>query len=188
MANAGSDSAELIGGSEDLAAARQPEDRLDLADPMPGTTMFYTSGTTGRPKGVLRSAASAASMLGANIYGYDEGGGDIHLCTGPLHHAAPLSFSLSAPITYGASVVLMERFDAAETLRLIERHQVTHTHMVPTMFHRLLALPAEIRDELSDHLDAYVAPNLSMCVHSTLGTAAAPFGPVRTPGLPLVPP
>lgn len=53
---------------------------------------------------------------------------------------------------------------------------------------RTVTLPAEIRDELSDHLDAYVAPNLSMCVHSTLGTAAAPFGPVRTPGLPLVPP
>jgi long-chain acyl-CoA synthetase len=178
VANAGSDSAELIGGSEDLAAARQPEDRLDLADPMPGTTMFYTSGTTGRPKGVLRSAASAASMLGANIYGYDEGGGDIHLCTGPLHHAAPLSFSLSAPITYGASVVLMERFDAAETLRLIERHQVTHTHMVPTMFHRLLALPAEIRESSDVSMLRYVLHGAAPCPLTVKQRIIEWFGPI----------
>jgi long-chain acyl-CoA synthetase len=131
---------------EDFAAARDGEDPSDLDDPELGSTMLYTSGTTGRPKGVLRPAAAAASMLSANIYGYREGGGDVHLCTGPLHHAAPLAFSLGAPITHGAAVVLMERFDAATTLALIEEHGVTHTHMVPTMFHRLLSLPSEVRE------------------------------------------
>jgi len=131
---------------EDYAQVRDAEDPSDLDDPSAGTTMFYTAGTTGRPKGVFRSAASAASMLGLNLFGYREGGGDVHLCTGPLHHAAPLSFSLAVPISYGATVVLMERFDAAETLRLIGRHGVTHTHLVPTMFHRLLSLPAPVRE------------------------------------------
>jgi len=131
---------------EDYAGVRDAEDPGDLDDPSPGTTMFYTSGTTGRPKGVFRSAASAASMLAVNLFGYPEGGGDVHLCAGPLHHAAPLSFSLTVPIGYGATVVLMERFDAGETLRLIERHGVTHTHLVPTMFHRLLSLPEQERE------------------------------------------
>jgi long-chain acyl-CoA synthetase len=125
--------------------------------------MLYTSGTTGRPKGVFRSASGAASMLGVNIYGYREGGGDVHLCTGPLHHAAPLSFSLAAPIAYGASVVLMERFDATATLALIEEHGVTHTHVVPTMFHRLLSLPIEVRDRYDLSSLRYVLHGAAPC-------------------------
>jgi long-chain acyl-CoA synthetase len=163
VANAGRDSGELEGGSEDLAIARDAEDAADVLDPELGTTMLYTSGTTGRPKGVQRSAAAAAGMLAANIYGYVEGGGDVHLCTGPLHHAAPLAFSLGAPITYGAGVVLMDRFDATETLRLIERHCVTHTHMVPTMFHRLLSLPAHVREAYDLSSLRYVLHGAAPC-------------------------
>ncbi|MGH9172377.1 MAG: AMP-binding protein [Acidimicrobiales bacterium] len=137
--------AELEVPFEDYEAALGAEAAVDLEDPSLGTPMFYTSGTTGRPKGVWRSPGGSAAMLGANIYGYREGEGDVHLCSGPLHHAAPLAFSLSAPITYGAGVVLMDRFDAAEALRLIAEHKVTHTHMVPTMFHRLLSLPEHVR-------------------------------------------
>jgi long-chain acyl-CoA synthetase len=103
--------------------------------------MLYTSGTTGRPKGVHRDAPATR----VNLVGYDEDGGDVHLCTGPLYHAAPLAFSLAMPLAFGASVVLMEQWDARETLRLIEEHHVTHTHMVPTMFHRLLSLPDDVR-------------------------------------------
>ena len=163
VANAERASGELEGGSEVFATARDAEDPSDLTDPEPGTTMLYTSGTTGRPKGVVRSAAAAASLLGVNIYGYDEGGDDVHLCTGPLHHAAPLAFSLSAPITYGAGVVLMDRFDAAETLQLIERHRVTHTHMVPTMFHRLLSLQPEIRESYDTSTLRYVLHGAAPC-------------------------
>jgi long-chain acyl-CoA synthetase len=69
----------------------------------------------------------------------------MHLCTGPLYHAAPLAFSLSLPLAMGTGVVLMDGWDAEETLRLVERHRISHTHMVPTMFHRMLQLPDDVR-------------------------------------------
>ncbi|HET6835492.1 MAG TPA: AMP-binding protein [Acidimicrobiales bacterium] len=121
------------------------ESNEDIEDPCLGSSMLYTSGTTGRPKGVYRSepAPSAASL---NLFGYRDDGTDRHLCTGPLYHAAPLAFSLTTPLTHGAGVVLMERWDAAEALRLVEAQRITHTHMVPTMFHRLLSLPTDVRE------------------------------------------
>ena len=161
--DAGADPERGVAGFEDYTAVRDAEDAADLADPVAGTTMLYTSGTTGRPKGVYRTPASAASMLGANIYGYRESGGDVHLCTGPLHHAAPLAFSLAAPIGYGACTVLMERFDAARALELIETYGVTHTHMVPTMFHRLLSLPAETRQRHDLSTLRYVLHGAAPC-------------------------
>jgi long-chain acyl-CoA synthetase len=122
----------------------------DLEDPVLGGWMIYTSGTTGRPKGVYRSdrAAAAAGRNRASregIFGSLRPGADVHLCTGPLYHSAINNMSLHVPLTSGVTVVLMERFDAEECLRLIETHRVTHTHMVPTMFHRLLQLPEETR-------------------------------------------
>jgi long-chain acyl-CoA synthetase len=142
-----------VGGSIDGfdayadALAEHPGD--DITDPVLGRTMLYTSGTTGRPKGVDRPAAAAAAVTalatavaGATRY---DATTDVHLCTGPLYHAAPLAFSLLGPLAYGVTVVLMDGWDAEETLRLVERHGVTHTHMVPTMFHRLLALPDDVK-------------------------------------------
>jgi long-chain acyl-CoA synthetase len=117
----------------------------DIDDPVVGTTMLYTSGTTGRPKGVLRPAAPAQLALVVSADSYRAGAGHLHLCTGPLYHAAPLAYSLSVPLMLGAGVVLMDAWDAEEALRLIENHRVSHTHMVPTMFHRLLALPEATR-------------------------------------------
>ncbi len=135
--------------AESYEAAVAAESGDDLEDPVLGTTMLYTSGTTGRPKGVARDPAGSV-VTTVNLYGYADGDVDLHLCTGPLYHAAPLAFSLSAPLAFGVGVVLMPHFDPAETLRLVEAHRVTHTHMVPTMFHRLLALPeADRRRDLS---------------------------------------
>jgi len=131
-------------GTEDYEEALERESPDDLEDAVAGTTMLYTSGTTGRPKGVHRDA-SVPSILAENRYGYREGEGDVHLCTGPLYHAAPLAFSLAIPLALGVGVVLMERFEPVEALALVERHRVTHSHMVPTMFHRLLSLPDEVR-------------------------------------------
>jgi long-chain acyl-CoA synthetase len=110
--------------------------------------MLYTSGTTGRPKGVFRKPAPAAARQGfavvAECAGYRPGS-DLHLCTGPLFHTAPLAFSLIMPLNLGCSVVLMDDWDSEHALALIEGYRITHTHMVPTMFHRLLGLPEEVR-------------------------------------------
>jgi long-chain acyl-CoA synthetase len=126
-----------------------PHDGSDLDDPVLGSSMLYTSGTTGRPKGVHRDvpSSSAASASLANIFGYVPGGETVHLCTGPLYHAAPLAFSLAGPLNAGAGVVVMDGWSAERTLELIAEHRITHTHMVPTMFHRLLSLPDDVRDK-----------------------------------------
>jgi long-chain acyl-CoA synthetase len=123
----------------------QGQSAANIDDPVLGTTMLYTSGTTGRPKGVLRPAAPPQLALIASADTYRAGARHLHLCTGPLYHAAPLAFSLGVPLMLGAGVVLMDSWDAEEALRLIETHRISHTHMVPTMFHRLLALPTETR-------------------------------------------
>jgi long-chain acyl-CoA synthetase len=127
------------GESYEDAVAAQPAGML--TDPTPGSLMLYTSGTTGRPKGVRKQPNPPAVD---NLAGYEAD--SVHLCTGPLYHAAPLNISLIAPLSNGAGVVLMDGWSAPDTLRLVEQHQVTHTHMVPTMFHRLLALDDETRE------------------------------------------
>ncbi len=167
-----------IGGFEAYDDALAGEAGDDIDDPVLGRTMLYTSGTTGRPKGVDRPAprdrgearAAAATPLALAIGAasrYDPAT-DRHLCTGPLYHAAPLAFSLSGPLNAGVTVVLMDHWDAEEALRLVDRHRVTHTHMVPTMFHRLLALPAEVRDR-------YDVSSLRFVIH---GAAPCPV-PVK---------
>lgn len=153
-----------IDGFDDYDKVIASEDGSDIDDPVLGRTMLYTSGTTGRPKGVDRPApaqrdANAAAApksdvpdagvaLAMSIGGaakQNGAAGDRHLCTGPLYHAAPLAFSLSGPLAAGCGVVLMDGWSAEETLRLVAEHRVTHTHMVATMFHRLLALPDDVR-------------------------------------------
>ena len=157
-----------IGGDiesfEDYDAALGDEDDADLSDPVLGSTMLYTSGTTGRPKGVFRTEPPARSIAAANFGGYRHDGDDLHLCTGPLYHAAPLAFSLASPLTFGVGSVLMDRWDAASALSLIERHSITHTHMVPTMFHRLLSLPDDVRAR-------HDVSSLRFCIH---GAAPCP--------------
>ncbi len=122
--------------------AGQPDGPLD--DPERGAVMLYTSGTTGRPKGVRRPPSdSTTTITEARFSGYRPG--SVHLVTGPLYHTAPLLLSMNTPLHGGATLVLMDHWDPAEALSLIERHGVTHTHMVPTMFHRMLALPESKR-------------------------------------------
>ncbi|MHB1710985.1 MAG: AMP-binding protein [Acidimicrobiales bacterium] len=154
------------------------EDGADLDDPVLGTSMLYTSGTTGRPKGVARPQGGTPASYSLNIYGYTEDAGDLHLCTGPLYHAAPLLFSLAVPLAFGVGVVLMERWDAEEALQLIEYHRITHTHMVPTMFHRLLSLPEETRQRFDVSSLRYVLHGAAPCPLATKQRLIDWLGPI----------
>ncbi|MGI9615487.1 MAG: AMP-binding protein [Acidimicrobiales bacterium] len=155
---------------------------LESADDRPVTTspggmMLYTSGTTGKPKGVYRPApVTGAGSI--NIGGYAEEGGDSHLCAGPLYHAAPMVFSLRMPLEMGAAVVLMDKWDAEEALRLIDEHRITHSHMVPTMFHRLLALPAATRDTYDTTSLKHVIHGAAPCPVADKRAIIDWFGPV----------
>jgi len=117
------------------------------APPAPRESMIYTSGTSGVPKGVKRFRPTEAQLvelkaLRARVYGIEPG--MRALVPGPLYHSAPNSFALSAA-RMGGLLALMPRFDAEEFLALVERHRISHSFMVPTMFVRLLRLPEQVR-------------------------------------------
>ena len=153
------------------------QDDSDIADPSLGASMLYTSGTTGRPKGVYREAVAPPSSSLTVVAGY-RAASDRHLCTGPLYHAAPLSFSLIIPHSYGVPVVLMQRWDAEHALHLIQQHRITHCHMVPTMFHRLLALPAAVRSKYDVSSLRYLLHGAAPCPAAVKRAMIEWLGPV----------
>jgi long-chain acyl-CoA synthetase len=116
-----------------------------------GLAMQYTSGTTGRPKGVRRPRSGltpddAADLTTAllHFFGMPPGEAGVHLVTSPNYHTAVMLFSL-ASLHMGHTLVYMDTWDAEETLAKVERYRVTSTHMVPAQFKRMLALPDETR-------------------------------------------
>ncbi len=121
-----------------------------------GQMMMYSSGTTGRPKGVRRPRpAGDPDELAVTIaevtckgFGIQRGSVDkpgVHLVCGPMYHAGPILGAVNT-LQMDHTLVLMDSWDAERTLELIDTYRVTSTQMVPTMFHRLLALPKEVRD------------------------------------------
>ncbi len=124
-------------------------DPHQLLDQREGQAMFYSSGTTGQPKGIKRSLAmttygTSPAWESLITDAYDVDAETVYLCPAPLYHAAPLGWTMAVQ-RRGGTVILMERFDPLEALRLIEQHRVTHVQMVPTHFVQLLKLPASQR-------------------------------------------
>ncbi|MDJ0788146.1 MAG: AMP-binding protein [Myxococcota bacterium] len=136
-------------GYEPWEAARDAVAAEPLDEELEGGQMLYSSGTTGRPKGVKHPLTGQPAgtpppltAMVAAMYGADDS--SVYLSPAPLYHAAPLAFTMAFH-RIGSEVVVMENFDAAEALALIEAHRVTHSQWVPTMFVRMLKLPEEDR-------------------------------------------
>jgi len=148
----------------DDVVRRAPTTPLD--EELEGHAMMYSSGTTGRPKGIKyplerKAVGSPAPALAGFQATYGIDADTVYLSPAPLYHAAPLQFCI-ATTRFGGTNVIMEHFDAEEALALIERHRVTHAQFVPTMFVRMLKLPREVRER-------YDLSSLRLAVH-----AAAP--------------
>ena len=127
----------------------QKYDDSDISDPVAGRSMLYTSGTTGRPKGVFRKENPPPSKteqltLDTAAFNPEE---DFSICPGPAYHAAPLGLNINPSLMAGVGVYLMDKWDAEKMLSLISEYECTHTHMVATMFHRILRLPEETRSK-----------------------------------------
>jgi long-chain acyl-CoA synthetase len=148
-------------------AALFATDRPRLTDQPRGSEMLYSSGTTGRPKGIKphllpiqvdQPGDPLVALLG-QAFGITAE--DVYLSPAPIYHMAPLKWSATVQ-ALGGTVVLLERFDVEKALEAIERYRVTVTQMVPTMFIRMLQAPEEVRT-------AYDVSSLRLAVH-----AAAP--------------
>ncbi len=150
----------------DYEAATAPYPDTPVADEWLGAAMLYSSGTTGRPKGILRPLPENPPSQPLPLFGFlnalwqcEEG--MRYLSPAPLYHAAPQA-NVALAIRNGGTVVIMEHFDAEHYLQLVQQHRITHTQLVPTMFSRMLKLPEAVRRR-------YDTSSLKIAVH-----AAAP--------------
>ncbi|GGC87169.1 acyl-CoA synthetase [Chelatococcus reniformis] len=144
-------------GARDYAAALEHFDRYaELPAGPVGKDFFYSSGTTGQPKGIRqplftnnRQAQASGDWVRDS---FDFVQDMAYLSTAPLYHGAPLRFTMRT-LESGGSVVVMRKFDAPAALAAVERYRITHSQWVPTMFFRLLALPPEVRSryDLASH-------------------------------------
>ncbi len=155
---------EACEGFSNLSAQLEDCPITPIDDEEPGMMMLYSSGTTGRPKGVLpKQTATTIEELHpswlalSQVYGFNPE--TIYLSPAPLYHAAPLAWNMLVMRTGGTTVV-MERFDAEDSLAVIERYQVTHSQWVPIMFVRMLKLDHEVRTR-------YDLSSMRMAIHAS---------------------
>ena len=165
----------IVDGPGDGASVRNFDEAIavypttPLSDEWLGTPMLYSSGTTGRPKGIIRPLPEQkpAQPLPLHeflmkLWRYRDG--MTYLSPAPLYHSAPQA-AVSLAMRFGATTIVMERFDPEDYLALVEKHRVTHSQLVPTMFSRLLKLPRDVREK-------YDLSSLEIAIH-----AAAPCPP-----------
>ncbi len=150
----------------DFADATSGHAATPIADEWLGTPMLYSSGTTGRPKGILRPLPENPPSQPLPLFHFLNAlwqckDGMRYLCPAPLYHSAPQA-NVALTIRNGGTVVIMEHFDPEHCLALIEQHRITHIQLVPTMFSRMLKLPESVRRR-------YDLSSLQIAVH-----AAAP--------------
>jgi long-chain acyl-CoA synthetase len=153
-----------------LAGGTAPFPRTPIEDACIGTAMLYSSGTTGRPKGILRplpeqppSQQMPLFDFLQKLWQYREG--MIYLSPAPLYHAAPQA-AINLAIRTGGTVIIMESFDPERYLELVEKWRVTHSQLVPTMFSRMLKLPQHVRSR-------YDLSSLEIAVHAAAPCPAA---------------
>jgi acyl-CoA synthetase (AMP-forming)/AMP-acid ligase II len=126
---------------EDLLATASED--VPLGESGLGSTMSYTSGTTGKPKGAYRPRGVPVSDVIRLIQVFELAESDVHLLAGPYYHSAP-SFFVSLHMLLGATLVIQPRYDPVDALKLIERHKITTTFMAPTLLQRLCDVPDDV--------------------------------------------
>jgi long-chain acyl-CoA synthetase len=139
-----------VAGFQEYEAAVSGQPDTPLPEQPRGETMLYSSGTTGRPKGIKRPlsgtaiddevAGAAVTSLLSGLFRFDSSA--VYLSPAPLYHSAPLGFTTSTQ-ALGGTTVIMEAFDPADALRYLDSYRITHSQWVPTMFSRILKLPPE---------------------------------------------
>ncbi len=175
----------ILVGSERRPWAQHVDELIAAGDPAPipadpaqglGGSMIYTGGTTGRPKGALRTSADPAVTLRV-MQAFDLVGPHVHLAAGPLYHSAPGGFAQFTHV-FGGTVVVMRKFDPEEALRAIERHRCTSTFMAPTLVQRIVDLPEAVRARHDVSSMRVIVVAAAPCPMRVKEAALRDFGPV----------
>ncbi len=166
-----------IDGFLDWDEALSGLDPSDIDDPVLGNQMMYTSGTTGRPKGVYRAQPMVVPQAMYTLRGYNHET-SVQLCAGPAYHAAPLAFDVGAALGAGVPLHFIDKWDSEHVLKTISEKKVTHLHLVPIMFQRLLALSDEVKAKYDIGHVQYVVHGAAPCPPEVKAAMIDWFGPV----------